>query len=475
MVKRILFTNLVFIVFIVALLLLSLLSYERINQQAQASDMVDHTYLVKLKLQIAFNTLLKAESSQRGYIITSDKNLLNQFHNARNELPLLAMSIDSVVTDNPEQIKNLAEAKRLFKTRLIWLQKVIDTVPHITTTTLDSLFSAGTKMTDSIAFQIAQMSKAEDELLSVRLSEKLNQEKRASAFVLLFSIFSLIIISFTYLRLKTESNLLKASILDNTVLESMVEKRTSELTSANDKLNTQNDLLERKNAELNSFTFIASHDLKEPLRKIEVYTNKIIKEDEQHFTEEGKNYLRKVSDSIQKMKNLIDSIFSYAQVEQELEYEKTDLSKVAADALNNLSDKIEEKQARINIEGLPVINAVPEQMEQLFTNLIANSLKYSKQDKTTVIDIKGEKLPSENGDDCWKIIFSDNGIGFDELYKDKIFEIFQRAHSKTQYPGTGIGLAICRKIVENHHGHITARSVPGQGSTFTIMLPENFK
>jgi light-regulated signal transduction histidine kinase (bacteriophytochrome) len=215
------------------------------------------------------------------------------------------------------------------------------------------------------------------------------------------------------------------------------------------------------------------HDLKEPLRKIETYTNKIIKDDEKYLTEEGKNYLKKVSDSIQRMKNLIDSIFSYAQVEQELEFEKTDLTKTANDAMNNLSEMVEEKKARIHIEGLPVINASPEQMEQLFTNLMANSLKYSQPDKSLVIEIKGEKQASENGEECWKIIFSDNGIGFDELYKEKIFQIFQRAHSKTQYPGTGIGLAICRKIVENHHGQITARSVPGQGSIFTILLPAN--
>jgi len=158
-----------------------------------------------------------------------------------------------------------------------------------------------------------------------------------------------------------------------------------------------------------------------------------------------------------------------------LEYEKTDLAQIAADALNNLSEKVQEKNARIDIDELPVINAVPEQMEQLFTNLISNSLKYTQPGKSPLIEIKSEKQFAENGDNCWKIIFSDNGIGFDELYKEKIFQIFQRAHSKSQYPGTGIGLAICRKIVENHHGHITAKSVPGQGSIFTIMLPENFK
>jgi len=475
MVKRILFTNLVFIIFTVILLFLSVVSYQRINQQAQASNMVDHTYLVKLKLQTAFTTLLKAESAQRGYIITSDKDLLNKFIEARNELPLMAASVDSLLIDNPEQVKNMATTKRLFRARLVWLQNVIDVIPNVTTITLDSLFTRGTKITDSIAAQIALMSNAEDRLLSMRLSEKLTQEKRAASFVLLFSIFSLIVVFFAYLRLKGESNLLKASITDNTVLESMVDKRTGELRSANEKLNVQNDLLERKNAELNSFTFIASHDLKEPLRKIEIYTNKIIRADEDHLTEDGKNNLRKVSDSIQRMKNLIDSIFSYAQIEQELEYEKTDLAQIAADALNNLSEKVQEKNARIDIDELPVINAVPEQMEQLFTNLISNSLKYTQPGKSPLIEIKSEKQFAENGDNCWKIIFSDNGIGFDELYKEKIFQIFQRAHSKSQYPGTGIGLAICRKIVENHHGHITAKSVPGQGSIFTIMLPENFK
>ena len=171
MVKRILFTNLVFIIFTVILLFLSVVSYQRINQQAQASNMVDHTYLVKLKLQTAFTTLLKAESAQRGYIITSDKDLLNKFIEARNELPLMAASVDSLLIDNPEQVKNMATTKRLFRARLVWLQNVIDVIPNVTTITLDSLFTRGTKITDSIAAQIALMSNAEDRLLSMRLSE----------------------------------------------------------------------------------------------------------------------------------------------------------------------------------------------------------------------------------------------------------------------------------------------------------------
>ncbi len=336
---------------------------------------------------------------------------------------------------------------------------------------MDSVFMAGKKLTDAINRNVTMMTRLEDMLLRQRLLERNNEEQKSATFILIFSILSISVLLYTFLRLRKESRLLNASIIDNNMLEAIVSDRTAEISSVNEKLNRQNEELAKKNDELNSFTFIASHDLKEPLRKIEMYGGKLQKEETLRLSDNGKVFLGKITDSIQRMKNLIDSIFSYAQVEQDIEREPVNLSDSLAQALNTLSETIEEKNAVIHCDELPTILAVPEQMEQLFTNLISNALKYAQKDIAPVIHISAKKMINDH----WKIIVGDNGVGFDEKYKEKIFQIFQRAHSKTQYPGTGIGLAICRKIVENHHGSITAESSPDKGAVFTIIIPEKFK
>jgi signal transduction histidine kinase len=153
---------------------------------------------------------------------------------------------------------------------------------------------------------------------------------------------------------------------------------------------------------------------------------------------------------------------------------------VAEQTVDILDEAIEEKDAEVKYNNLPQLYTIPGQMEQLFINLISNSLKYSKPDVKPSIEITSEKkIKRLNGDtlpsEGWEIRFKDNGIGFDEQYKEKIFQIFQRLHGNEEYSGTGIGLAICKKIVENHNGTITASSSPGEGATFTVFIPENNK
>ena len=473
--KRLVFTNLIFLLFAVVLLLLSYLSYQRVNKQAEASGWVDHTYKVKVQLANAVSTLYKAESAQRGYILTKDRDLLKQYIEAKETIPKILTSLDTLITDNRVQEENLAGTKKLFFLRIVRLDTVINNMNSISTSNMDTLLIKGKKLTESISRRIDLMTKLEDMLLRKRLSDRNTEEKMSSTFILFFSVLSIIVLLFAFLRLKKESRLLDASVIDKNILEKIVTERTSELLSANSQLNLQNAELEKINAELNSFTFIASHDLKEPLRKIEMYSSKLLKEDEEHLSQNGKNFLKKITDSIQRMRNLIDSIFSYAQVEQQLHKEHANLADAVNRAVYILAETINEKKAEVLYNGLPTIIGAPEQMEQLFTNLIGNALKYSRKDIPPKINITADSFKNGQKETMWKIEVTDNGVGFDNLYKEKIFQIFQRAHSKTQYPGTGIGLAICRKIVENHHGTISARSIDGTGAVFTIIIPEEVK
>ena len=258
-------------------------------------------------------------------------------------------------------------------------------------------------------------------------------------------------------------------------LEKKVIERTQELK-------TKNIELENANAELASFNYIASHDLQEPLRKIQGFSKRIINEEE-NLSDTSKDFFKRITGAAQRMQNLITSILSYSRTNTaELIFEKTDLNQVLNEVKGVLQESIQEKNAVIESYKLPTINAIPVQMHQLFLNLVSNSLKYSKQDVAPVIKISAEKVIGneiagqvKENSTFWKIEISDNGIGFEQQYENKIFEVFQRLHGKKEYEGTGIGLSICKKIVQVHHGTISAIGNPGIGSTFTFYLPANDK
>ncbi|TDW52519.1 hypothetical protein EV144_1011209 [Flavobacterium sp. 270] len=249
----------------------------------------------------------------------------------------------------------------------------------------------------------------------------------------------------------------------------------------NIELQERNRELEKSNKELASFNHVASHDLQEPLRKIQTFISRVSDADKAVLSESAKDYIHKIEVSAKRMRVLIDDLLLFSRTNTtKKEFIKTDLQELLESAESELGEIITEKGAVIVASKLPKLAVIPYQIEQLFINLIGNSLKYSRPDIIPEITIVSEKVNSadypellENSNKKFnKITFTDNGMGFDPLFKETIFVLFQRLHSKTDYPGTGIGLAICKKIVENHKGHITADSVPNNGSVFTVFLPE---
>ncbi|HET7002181.1 MAG TPA: ATP-binding protein, partial [Puia sp.] len=251
--------------------------------------------------------------------------------------------------------------------------------------------------------------------------------------------------------------LVTEQVLARQEIEKIVSARTRELAEANRHL-------ERSNADLRQFAHVASHDLQEPVRKISSYASLLETAIESDISSK---YLNKIITAADRMKILIRDVLVYSQVSnQDSLFERVDLEKVIVDLQNEFELLIDQKQATFNFHKLPTIRANRLQMVQLFGNLISNALKYSRPEIPVVINIQVEKKDSE-----YHIQFSDNGIGFDQRYAGQIFQIFQRLHRKTEYTGTGIGLAICKKIVENHGGHIYATGVVGKGSDFHIILP----
>lgn len=275
------------------------------------------------------------------------------------------------------------------------------------------------------------------------------------------------------LKIKTFSRLYRQTKELNDIknnLEQKVEERTAELKQANNNL-------EASNAELQQYAFIASHDLQEPLRKIITFT-RIIEERFLRSIPEAQEYMDKIISSSVRMRTLINDLLNYSRISVEPEFIFTNLTNLVNQALADLEVSILEKKANVQITNLPVIEVVPEQITQVFQNIISNALKFSKKDVEPVITISADLVqkksidskPAINGNYC-RITITDNGIGFDEMYLEKIFSMFQRLHGKSEYKGTGIGLSITKKIIENHNGIITAKSREDEGSSFIIVLP----
>lgn len=257
----------------------------------------------------------------------------------------------------------------------------------------------------------------------------------------------------------------------NETLEHKVTERTQELLKKNQEL-------EASNHELQQFASVASHDLQEPLRKIQVFSS-ILRDRFMKENDEGMRNMDRIIASSQRMGRLIDDLLNYSRLSLASLFQKTDLNDTIAEILTDLEFIIRDKDAQVHIHNIPVIDAIPGQMRQVFQNLISNSLKFSRKEEQPVININAELIDEKSFDapgvagngSYYRITVSDNGIGFDEKYLTKIFAMFQRLNPREAYEGTGIGLAIVKKIIDKHNGLITAHSQEGHGATFVIVLP----
>lgn len=255
-------------------------------------------------------------------------------------------------------------------------------------------------------------------------------------------------------------------------LELKVSERTRELVEKNAEL-------EIRNHELQQFSWVVSHDLKEPIRKIEIFTS-LVKERYLIDDVAAVNCVDRTLVAADRMSKLITDLLEYSRLSSDVTHQETDLNAIVNDILQDFDYVIDEKKAQIQQVKLPTINGVQSQLRQVFQNLIGNALKFSKKDMPPIIEILCDRIArksfdseTDNHGQYYRITVKDNGIGFEEKFLEKIFIIFQSLNPRDTYEGTGIGLAIAKKIIEKHNGLITAKSQPQQGSSFIIVLPCN--
>lgn len=278
-------------------------------------------------------------------------------------------------------------------------------------------------------------------------------------------------------KIPLNNNFILSIILTDLTIKNKIQQELKEKTRL---LELKNIELENANKDLTSFTYVSSHDLQEPLRKIQMFVTCILRDEAINLSETGKVYFTKVTKAAKRMQALIEDLMTYSRtLNRDRNFEETDLNILVEGVQKDYEDAIVEKKAVIVAPNLCHINIIQFQFRQLFNNLISNSLKFSKpliaphitihSEIITGMDLNIDSLSHEI--DYCHLIYSDNGIGFDPQYNERIFEVFQRLHNQEQYAGTGMGLAICKRIIENHNGIITAIGKVDEGARFDIYIP----
>ncbi|MBD3584208.1 histidine kinase [Salinimonas sp. HHU 13199] len=427
--------------------------------------------------------VLRAESGQRGFLLTRDESYLDDYNTTLLRIESLfdEVEISAQVSDLPNQDEKINMLISLSRKKIsemvstVNLAKGGDFAAAIEMVTSDR----GLLLYDQFESIFTEIDESERTVQGEHLAN-LMKLRRDSVNTLIISGVTtafLVIAIFVLLKMNMRENLRHQRTLENIneELEYKISQRTQELQ-------VYSDELARSNRELEDFAFVASHDLQEPLRKIRAFGNRIDDGYSDVIDERGRDFLKRMLNAAERMSMLISDLLAFSRVSTRgKDFTEVDMNDVTAAVIEDLEIAIEEADAKVEVGKLPVIEADKSQIEQLILNLISNAIKFRKPDTNPVISITSrESEESElkglhlvNQFDWTTITIEDNGIGFDQSFAEKIFAPFQRLHGRSTYKGTGIGLAVCRRIVERHNGQIKAVSEPDKGAKFYIIMPLN--
>ncbi|MDO6637704.1 CHASE3 domain-containing protein [Pseudoalteromonas carrageenovora] len=452
------------------------LALNTIQGLTQTQKSLDNTNMLTTAIEQLHLSIVQAESGQRGYLLTEEDDYLVPYYDAVNQLQAQTDHVKSLHSEIDGQAERIAELLLLTEAKIAELKQTVKLATN--DKERRALYVLNTHKGRKLYKQIrAKVNNIQDRELLFKVSHfsklaKIKNEAKITFAITAITSALLIIGMFVMTRLNLRNAAQYRADLEkqNETLASKVSERTQELTLYSDELS-------RSNRELEEFAFVASHDLQEPLRKIQAFSDRLETMFKDELGEKGIDYIGRMKNAAQRMSNLINDLLEFSRVTTRgKDFDDTDLNDVVADILSDLEIAINESNAQVNVDKLPVIQADKSQMQQLFLNLLSNAVKFRKVGTTPRIDITYEDVNefSEelNVDAQWQVVtIKDNGIGFSQEYADKIFVPFQRLHGRSEYKGTGIGLSVCRRIVERHGGVIHAQSIEGEGATFTIKLP----
>lgn len=485
--RRLRYSRIIFTAGIVLLTTLSVLFLYETHQENKSSEIIYHSQLTKQSLEQLYSQLRFRSSNIRGYLLTNDSALVTRsvMPNLKKEM----RDLDSLIADHPEQQQRAHLLRQMIDSTIFMQDTFLTSHRSIgrSPSQIASLVKMGNMRVTRIGETIERMKETEtksskEKELDVQMHTIIATLVGAAA-----SIFSIIVFILAFYFIDQELKRSQLYINESQTLNQKVaeinielEKANKNLQGLNAELASKNYQLEKYAKELSSFTHITSHDMQEPLRKIEFFASVIESQEQENLTPDGKRYLEKIKHSVARMRKLFLSMLEFSLTNAtDNPVEVVDLNEVLESTIQSLKVYIKDTHASIESEDLPTIKGIRYQLVQLFENVLSNAIKFRKAELAPEIQLRCNIVGANNlanaalrqDGQYYRIDFIDNGIGFDPKYSEKVFDIFQRLTPKTDAYSVGIGLAISRRIAENHGGILVASAKPNEGSTFSLFLP----
>lgn len=440
-------------------------SYWSFIRHKEASELVNQSQSRLQKLDNVLSTLKDAETGQRGYLLTGQESYLGPYNSAVKTIAQQIEDLRQLTVAEPEQQQQIIDLQPLVNRKLAELKQTIDLRKNKGVEAAVQVVSTnqGQVLMVQLRQKIQQLQSENYRELQNRLRAKEGDYRRVQLIFSLGIVLNLAAFYLVYRAIQQETIERKRAEALLRQLNQELEDRVQERTL---KLKELNDNLCRSNQELEQFAYVASHDLQEPLRAVNSYAQLFARKYQGHLDAKADKYLNYIMEGATRMQQLINDLLEFSRVgTRGKELSPTDCEVVLSKVLANLKVAIAESNAVVTHDPLPTVLGDGTQLIQLLQNLISNAIKFRREEPPQV-HVKAVQSPKE-----WVFEVRDNGIGMESEYFERIFTIFQRLHSKSEYPGTGIGLAVCKKIVERHSGRIWVESQLGEGTSFYFTIP----
>lgn len=453
-----------FVAVLTLLVVLGWGSYANVQRIIVHTTWVRHTVDVQNGVNEVYADVAAAESQQRGYLLNGTKDYLSDFDSYQKDAFDRSEWLVGYVADNPREVNRAKEFESLVHQRFAIMKGVLAAFDKGGLALTRKQFGLrGPILMKQLKAKAEEIISAEDALLVLRTRNRDQSIRQATLTFAISGIITIVLLTTLYVVLHRFLN-------EQIQQRALAEEHRRELQIQIAEKERAERELQRSNRELQDFAFVASHDLQEPLRKIQAFGDRLRSKNASILDETSLDYLSRMQNAANRMQELINALLNLSRITTKAQpFTSVDLNVVLETALEDLQRRVEETGGKVILGGLPSLEADRVQMRQLFQNLVGNALKFRAPDRPPLVEVRQAPSPDP---EMVRVTVKDNGIGFEERHAEKIFAVFQRLHGRGEYEGSGIGLAICRRIVDRHGGKIVAESVPGEGATFVIDLPK---